>query len=199
MDNAVAFSGATGGLSTEKAASPKLLSVRHANHTGRGTGLSALQVAVSIDEKAVVHKKGLALLLLLFIYKTLKEQPKNILGAPKPVPRMPKPGGDGKVLATEVAFGKTKVMFRRQLRLSQTPCRLGRLQIRPRSWRGRSKPLFRPPGPPKRWHRRHAGPQSRWKGRCKARAAHPLAGRPPRPLVRPFKGLEQVVSRDCVG
>ena len=82
MDNVVAFSGATEGLSTQKAASPKLLSVRHANHTGRGTGLSALQVAVSIGEKAVVHKKGLALLLLLFIYKTLKEQPKNILGAP---------------------------------------------------------------------------------------------------------------------
>ena len=80
MDNAVAFSGATEGLSTQKAAGPKLLSVRPANHTDRGTGLSAPQVAVSIDEKAVVHKKGLALLLLLFIYKTLKEQPKNILG-----------------------------------------------------------------------------------------------------------------------
>ena len=77
----MAFSGATGGLSTQKAASPKLLSVRHANHTDRSTGLSALQVAVFIQEKAVVHKKWLALLLLLFIYKTLKEQPKNILGA----------------------------------------------------------------------------------------------------------------------
>lgn len=81
MDNAVAFLGATGRLSTQKAASPKLLSVRHANHTDRSTGLSALQVPVFIQEKAVVHKKWLALLLLLFIYKTLKEQPKNILGA----------------------------------------------------------------------------------------------------------------------
>jgi hypothetical protein len=64
---------------------------------------------------------------------------------------------------------------------------------------GWGKRLSRPPGPPKRGHRRHAGPQSLWKGRSKARAAHPLAGRPPRPLVRLFKDLEQVVSRDCVG
>ena len=115
------FSGATGGLSTEKAASPKLLSVRHANHTGRGTGLSALQVAVSIGEKAVVHKKGLALLLLLFIYKTLKEQPKNILGAKNRCRGCQNRGGDGKVLATEVGFGKTKAMFRRQLRPFANP------------------------------------------------------------------------------
>ena len=125
MDNAVAFSGATEGLSTQKAAGTKLLSVRPANHTDRGTGLSAPQVAVSIDEKAVVHKKWLALLLLLFIYKTLKEQPKNILGAPKPVRCMPKPGGDDQVLAAEVAFGETKAMFRRQFQPLQTLCRLG--------------------------------------------------------------------------
>ena len=118
MDNAVAFSGSTGGLYTQKTATPKLLSVRHANHTDRGTGLSKKQVAVSIDEKAVVHKKWLALLLLLFIYKTLKEQPKNILGAPKP-------GGDDQVLAAEVAFGETKAMFRRQFQPLQTLCRLG--------------------------------------------------------------------------
>ena len=112
MDNAVAFSGATEGLSIQNAAWPKLLSVRPANHTDRGTGLSALQVAVSIGEKAVVHKKGLALLLLLFIYKTLKEQPKNILGARKPESSMQTLGRNQEVLAVEMPWRKAKPLFR---------------------------------------------------------------------------------------
>lgn len=157
MDNAVAFSGATGGLSTEKAASPKLLSVRHANHTGRGTGLSALQVAVSIGEKAVVHKKGLALLLLLFIYKTLKEQPKNILGAKNRCRGCQNRVGMARCLPPKWALEKRRPCSAASYGLRKPPagCKSGQ-----RSWGGWSKPLFRPPGLPKRWHRRHAGPQS---------------------------------------
>ena len=112
MDNAVAFSGATEGLSTQKAAGPKLLSVRPANHTDRGTGLSALQVAVSIGEKTVVHKKCVALLLLLFIYKTLKEQPKNILGAQKPQSSLQTLGRNQEVRAVEMPWRKAKPLFR---------------------------------------------------------------------------------------
>ena len=186
-------------MSTQNAASPKLLSVRRANHTGRGTGLSALQVAVSIDEKAVVHKKGLALLLLLFIYKTLKEQPKNILGAQNRCRGCQNRVGMARCLPPKWALEKRRPCSAARYGLRQPSAGSAGCKSGQRGWGGRSKPLFRPPGPPKRWHRRHAGPQSLWKGRGKARAAHPLAGRPPRPLVRPFKDLEQVVSRDCVG
>lgn len=81
-------------------------------------------MAVGIGEKAVVHKKGLALLLLLFIYKTLKEQPKNILGAQnrggacqaqneKTVQKPQKPRA--------LALGKAKALCRRPFRPTAKP------------------------------------------------------------------------------
>ena len=169
VDNAVAFSGATGGLSTQKAAAPKLLSVRHANHTDRGTGLSAPQVAVSIDEKAVVHKKWLALLLLLFIYKTLKEQPKNILGAQKPESSLQTLGRNQEVLAVEMPWGKAKPLFRPPFPAPSTPAE-GSLdgpsgQKWPKAGLGGAQWPSCPPRPSKRRLGGLAGTKSLCKGR----------------------------------
>jgi hypothetical protein len=52
-----------------------LLSVSQRFHTDQRTWFFATQVRADIEKNAVVHKKGVALLLLLFQYKAFKEQP----------------------------------------------------------------------------------------------------------------------------
>ncbi|HRM63246.1 MAG TPA: hypothetical protein PLZ14_04890 [Acidovorax temperans] len=77
MDKAVLSGRATTQLSTQKSAAPKLLSVSQRFHTDQRTWFFATQVRAAIEKNAVVHKKGVALLLLLFQYKAFKEQPIN--------------------------------------------------------------------------------------------------------------------------
>jgi hypothetical protein len=77
VDKAVLSGGATTQLSTQKSAAPKLLSVSQRFHTDQRTWFFATQVRADIEKNAVVHKKGVALLLLLFQYKAFKEQPIN--------------------------------------------------------------------------------------------------------------------------
>ena len=74
--------GTTGVLSTPKCATPKLLSASPAFCARGHTDFEATQTRVSIAKKRLVHRKGPALLLLLFIYKELEEQPKSQLPAP---------------------------------------------------------------------------------------------------------------------
>ena len=70
-------SGTTGQLSTQKRARPKLLCVSPVLCARRHTGFEAPQLRVSIEKKGLVHRKGAALLLLLFIYRDIEEQPNS--------------------------------------------------------------------------------------------------------------------------
>ena len=75
VDKLVQTSGTTPRLSTQNFDTRKLLFVSPALYAPWRTGFAATQVPVSIGETRLVHKNCAALLLLLFIYRTIKEKP----------------------------------------------------------------------------------------------------------------------------
>ena len=73
VDKSGKSSGTTGQLSTQTTAAAKLLYLGPALCAARHTDFAATQTRASIQETALVHRKGATLLLLLFIYKAIKE------------------------------------------------------------------------------------------------------------------------------
>lgn len=73
VDNPGNSSGTTGQLSTQNGDGPKLLSASPALCADRHTDFAAAQPRANIEQIGLVHRKWLALLLLLFIYRTIEE------------------------------------------------------------------------------------------------------------------------------
>ena len=68
--------GTTGRLSTDPPQNPKLLSASIQVQGALRTYFQATQLRATIHKNNLVHKKWRPLLLLLFIYRTIEEQPK---------------------------------------------------------------------------------------------------------------------------
>ena len=77
MNKAVDRSGTKCQLSTEKSTSHKLFACAVQPESRGSTGFESSQVLVAVWEKAVVHKNGCHLLLLLCINRTIREEREN--------------------------------------------------------------------------------------------------------------------------